>query len=164
MNEKLLKSIHMMALLAVVLALLAQACTSSTSAQSSDAMDPIEGLWNSQVTVTNCQTGAVMRQFQAMNLFIHGGTVTDTDVQPPSTHGPAFGTWQASGGAQYTSVFQLYRYNPDGSFAGANKVTRSITLGVDGNSFNSTLAIDVEDPTGATLSSTCGTETATRFH
>jgi hypothetical protein len=144
-------------------ALLAQACTSSTSAQSNDTADPIEGLWNSRVTITNCQSGAVMRQFQAMNLFMRGGTLADTDVQPPGAHGPAFGTWQNSGVSQYASVFQLFRYNPDGSFAGANKVTRTLTLSTDGNAFTSTIAVDVDDPTGVTISSACGTETGTRF-
>jgi hypothetical protein len=162
MSKSLLKSVGATTLPAVVAVILAQACTSSTSAQSNDSTDPIEGLWNSQVTITDCQTSAVLRQFRAMNMFIHGGTLTDTDVQPPTTHGPAFGTWQGSGGSRYTSMFQFFRYNPDGSFAGANKVTRTITLSVDGTGFTSTIAVDVEDPTGTTLSSACGTESATR--
>ena len=163
MNKQLVKSVGAMSLPAAIAALLVQGCIGSNSAQSNETIDPLEGLWNSQVTLTNCQTGAVMRQFAAMNLFIHGGTMTDTDTQPPASHGPAFGNWQSSGGAQYASMFQLYRFNADGSFAGANKVTRSITLTVDGNGFTSTIAVDVQDPTGATLSSSCGTETATRF-
>ncbi len=161
MSQSFLKSIGTTTLPVALAVILAQACTSSTSAQN-DNSDPIEGLWNSQVTITDCQTGAVTRQFRAMNLFIRGGTLTDTDVQPPTAHGPAFGTWQSSKAAQYTSMFQLFRYNPDGSFAGANKVTRTITLSGDGKSFSSTIAVDVEDPTGATLSSACGTENATR--
>lgn len=163
MSKGFLNTVGTMILPAALGALLVQACTSSTSAQSNDTADPIEGLWNSQVTIANCQSGAVMRQFQAMNLFMRGGTLADTDVQAPSAHGPAFGTWQTSGAAQYSSVFQLFRYNPDGSFAGANRVTRTITLATDGNSFTSTIAVDVDDPTGATLSSACGTETGTRF-
>ncbi|MGH8713916.1 MAG: hypothetical protein ACREYB_07920 [Casimicrobiaceae bacterium] len=163
MGKDFLNTVGTMILPAALGALLAQACTTSTSAQSNGGADPIEGLWNSQVTITNCQSGAVMRQFQAMNLFMRGGTLADTDVQPPSSHGPAFGTWQNSGAAQYSSVFQLFRYNPDGSFAGANRVTRTITLATDGNSFTSTIAVDVDDPTGATLSSACGTETGSRF-
>jgi len=162
MSKSLLKSVAATTLPAVVAVILAQACTSSTSAQSSDNTNPIEGLWNSEVTITDCQTSAVMRQFRAMNMFIHGGTLTDTDVQPPGTHGPGFGTWQDSGGSRYASVFEFFRYNPDGSFAGTNKVTRTITLSVDGGGFTSTIAIDVEDPTGATLNSACGTESATR--
>jgi hypothetical protein len=164
MNTRLLKPVAAMVLPAAIAVLLAQACTSSNSAQSNETADPIEGLWISQVSITNCQTGAVTRQFQAMNLFIHGGTLIDTDTQPPTTHGPAFGTWQNTGGSRYDSVFQLFRFNPDGSFAGVNKVTRTITPSADGNGFTSTVDVAVENPTGATVSSACGTETATRFH
>lgn len=162
MNVRLLKSVGAMALPAAAAVLLAQACVSSNSAQSDESSDPIEGLWNSQVTITNCQTGAPMRQFRAMNLFNRGGTLVDTDTQPPAAHGPAYGTWQSSGSSRYTSVMQLFRFNADGSFAGANKVTRTITLTSDGNGFSSTLDVAVQDPTGAVLSSACGSETATR--
>jgi hypothetical protein len=63
---------------------------------------------------------------------------------------------------QYTSMFRLFRFNADGSYAGSNKVTRTITLSTDANAFTSTLAVDVEDPAGASVASACGTETATR--
>ncbi|HEY5366263.1 MAG TPA: hypothetical protein VIL19_07290 [Casimicrobiaceae bacterium] len=162
MSERIFRSIFATALLAVALALLAEACTSSTSAQSGTSKDPIEGLWNSQVTITNCQTGVVMRQFQAMNLFIEGGTLVDTDVQPATAHGPAFGTWKTLGGGGYASVFQFFRYNPDGSYAGANRVTRNISISADGNAFTSTLSIDVNGPSGTALSTACGMENASR--
>jgi hypothetical protein len=161
-DRSLLKSVAATTLPAAVAVIVMQACTDSTSAQSTEAKDPIEGVWVSQVTITNCQTGATMRQFAALNMFNHGGTLADTDTQPPTSHGPAFGTWQNSSGPQYTSGFQLFRFNADGSFAGTNKVTRTITLGPGGNTFTSMLSITVEDPTGSTASTACGTETATR--
>ena len=162
MRQSILKSIAVTTLPVAVAVIVSQACTSSTSAQSDGNKDPIEGLWNSQVTISDCQTNAVTRQFVAMNLFIRGGTLTDTDVQPPASHGPAFGTWQNTGTMQYTSMFRLFRFNADGSYAGSNKVTRTITLSTDANAFTSTLAVDVEDPAGASVASACGTETATR--
>lgn len=162
MSQSMLKSIAMTTLPVAIAVIVSQACTSSTSAQSDANKDPIEGLWNSQVMLSDCQTGAVTRQFVAMNLFIRGGTLTDTDVQPPATHGPGFGTWQSSGTMLYTSMFRFFRYNADGSFAGTNKVTRTITLSADANAFTSTITVDVEDPAGASVASACGTETATR--
>ncbi|HKW23742.1 MAG TPA: hypothetical protein VJO13_20345 [Ktedonobacterales bacterium] len=162
MKQTLLKSIAVTTLPAALAVIVTQACTSSTSAQSSDTKDSIEGVWSSQVVITNCQTGAVMRQFGALNMFIHGGTLADTDTQPPASHGPAFGTWQHSTGPQYTSTFELFRYNPDGTFAGTNKVTRTITLSASSDAFTSVVSVEVEDPTGAALATACGTENATR--
>jgi hypothetical protein len=162
MSKSVLKSIAATTLPVAVAAIVSQACTSSTSAQSDGNKDPIEGLWNSHVTLSDCQTGAVTRQFSAMNLFIRGGTLTDTDMQPPASHGPAFGTWQNSGTMQYTSMFQFFRFNADGSFAGTNKVTRTITLSADSNAFTSTITVDVDDPAGASVGSACGSESATR--
>lgn len=162
MDRSLSKSIAVTTLPALLAVIVSQACTDSTSAQSNETKDPIEGVWNSQVTITNCQTGAIMRQFAALNMFIHGGTLADTDTQPPATHGPAFGTWQNASGPQYASTFRLFRFNADGSFAGANTVARTITLSAGGAAFTSSLSITVEDPTGATLSTACGSENATR--
>jgi hypothetical protein len=157
-----LKSIAAATLPAALAVIVTQACTDSTSAQPTAATDPIEGVWNSQVTITNCQTGAIMRQFAALNLFIHGGSLVDTDTQPPASHGAAFGTWLNSNGPQYASTFELFRFNADGSFAGTNKVARTITLSAGGAAFTSSFSVTVEDPEGATLSTACGTETATR--
>ncbi|HTS81857.1 MAG TPA: hypothetical protein VMH40_14745 [Myxococcaceae bacterium] len=114
------------------------------------------------MTITDCQ-GTTTRQFQALNLFHDGGTVSDTDSQPPTTHGPAFGTWQSQGGGTYGSVFQFFRFNSDGSVAGSNRVQRTITLGADGKSFTSTISISVLNPVGTQVSTACGTETAARL-
>ena len=111
------------------------------------------------MTITNCQ-GTTERQLQALNLFQAGSTLTDTDSQPPTSHGPTFGTGQNHGGAMYSSVFQFYGFNSDGSLAGSNRVERTITLGADRNRFTSTIAVSLLDPSGTTVGSTCGTGTA----
>lgn len=164
MKGSVLKSILPSVLSAVIASAFTQACSvgnSRVSAQTTEAADPIEGLWSSQVTVTNCQTGAVMRSFAALNLFARGGTVIDTDSQPPTGHGPGFGVWTNSG-AQYTSSFQFYRFNTDGSLAGSQQIARTITLAPGGQSFTSSLNVSILDTNGNSIGSACGTETATR--
>jgi hypothetical protein len=181
----LAKKVVAVSLVTAVAGLLGQACNSSTaSAQTDSAVlgrdealsgdarvregypgdrhHAIEGAWISQVAITNCQ-GTTERQFQALNLFHAGGTLTDTDNQPPATHGPAFGTWRSHGDGMYSSVFVFYRFNSDGSLAGSNRVQRTITLGADRNSFTSTIEVSVLDPSGTSVGSACGAETAARL-
>ena len=188
MDFGLAKRVAAVSLVTALAGLLGQACNSSTASAQTDpaaqgrdealAQDghgreggwnpgdrrhAIEGAWSSEVTITNCQ-GTTERQFQALNLFQAGGTLTDTDNQPPTTHGPAIGTWRHHGGATFSSVFQFYRFNSDGSFAGSNRVERTITMGADRNSFTSTIDVSVLDPMGTQVGAACGSETAARLN
>lgn len=164
MRVSVLKTILPTVLSAIIATAFTQACSIDSSrvlAQITEA-DPIEGLWSSQVTVTNCQTGAVMRTFAALNLFGRGGTILDTDSQPPTGHGPGLGNWKNAGLSQYSSSFQFYRFNTDGSLAGSQQIARTITLAGDGQSFTSKLNVTILDTNGNSIGSACGTETATR--
>jgi len=122
----------------------------------------IEGVWQSQVTITDCH-GTTLRAFIALNMFQAGGTLTDTDNQPPASHGPALGTWWSRGGGKFKSFFQFFRFNPDGTFAGSNAVEREITLDADDQAFTSTITVTVLNPAGVQVGSSCGSETAERL-
>lgn len=125
----------------------------------------IEGVWNSQVTIRDCQTGAVLKGFRGLGMFIRGGSLLQTNNTPnaPSTSGPSFGKWEHVGGQNYSATFQFFRFNPDGSFAGTQKVTRAIRLSADGNQFTSNISFQVFGTNDFLLQSGCGTETATRL-
>jgi|SRR5271163_2030883 len=163
MKTTLLKTVLPTVLSAVIATALIQACSmgsSQVSAQAADVADPIEGVWSSQVTITNCSTGATLRSFTALNLFARGGTMEDTDSQPPTGHGPGLGVWTDSGSSQYASSFQFFRFNTDGSLAGSQQIARTITLATDAQSFTSKINVTVLDASGNTTATACGTETA----
>lgn len=120
----------------------------------------IEGVWDSRVTIRNCQTGNPITTFRAMEIFIRGGSLVDTNAAPPSTRGPGFGRWEYIGGGQYTATFRFFLYNPDGTFAGVRRVTRTIDL--NGDNLTSTVSIEVFDPSDALVSTACATEIAKR--
>jgi hypothetical protein len=125
----------------------------------------LEGVWDVSVTILDCQTGNPIRTVRAMNMFIRGGTLTELATRSsPSLRTPSFGTWGYVGSSQYTAVFRFSRFNPDGSFAATQKVSRIIELNPDGNAFSAISFVEVFDgndnlilPTG------CATETATRL-
>lgn len=125
--------------------------------------DALEGAWQSAVSVRDCASGAVLRSFNGLSVFHRGGTASATNSLPPGSTSPAYGTWRrgsADGG--YTVTLRLLRFNADGSFAGAQNLTRTFTLAADGKSLAGTLSIQVLDPLENTLQTSCGVETATR--
>jgi hypothetical protein len=120
----------------------------------------ILGVWDSRVTIRNCQTGASITSFRAMETFLSGGGLIDTNAAPPSTRGPGFGKWQYLGGSQYSATFRFFLYNADGSFAGVRRVSR--TIDVNGDNLTSTVSIQVFDTNDVLTSTACATEIATR--
>ncbi|MDQ6628377.1 MAG: hypothetical protein M3Z29_08015 [Pseudomonadota bacterium] len=146
-------------------ALLIQACGGGFDAvaQATSEADPVEGAWQSAVTVRDCTTGAVSRSFIGLTVLHRGGTATATNNLPPAGNGPAVGSWKRGNTvAGYTTTLRFFRFNADGSFAGAQNLTRTFTLAADGKSLTGTLSAQVVDPADVVLLTTCGTETAVR--
>ena len=121
----------------------------------------LEGVWNSQLTLTNCH-GFTIRQLKAREMFMRGGTLASVDNSTQPGNGPGFGTWQYVGGYNFAAPFEFYQFNPDGTFAGVVKVSRTITVGTDLNSYTSSVAVSAYAPDGHLLFNACGTEAATR--
>ena len=123
---------------------------------------PLQGVWDSQVTLTDCN-GNTLAVFEAYAMFHQGGTLTSTDNTPPTLHGPGFGTWERVDARKYTSHFQFFNFNADGTFAGVQKIDQQIRLAADGNSYTSTVTFGAYDPDGNLIFSGCGSEVATRL-
>lgn len=146
----------------IVLMMTVGALSAASNAASSPQAAPLQGVWDSEVTLTDCN-GFTLVVFRAYEMFHQGGTLTSTDNTPPTLHGPGFGTWQHAGVRKYTSPFQFFNFNADGSFAGTQKIDRQIQLSPDGTSYTSTVTFESFDPDGNLIFSGCGTEVATRL-
>ena len=124
---------------------------------------PLHGsVWDSQVTLTDCH-GHTLAVFRAFEMFNLDGTLTSTDNTPPTLHGPGLGTWRLTGLRRFSAPFQFFNFNPDGSFAGTQKIDREILLAANGNSYTSTVTFRSYDPAGNLIFSGCGSEIATRL-
>ena len=123
----------------------------------------IVGTWEFQGRLFACATGQTVRALRAASVFNAGGTMLDTNTAPPDTRGPAFGTWTYDP-ARRTHLVQmrLYRYNPDGSFAGVAEVRRTLRLSTDGDSSSGTFTGQILGPNEELLARTCGEETGVR--
>lgn len=131
-----------------------------------DDRDQIEGAFNSIVTIKNCQNGAVLGSTKALLLFHRGGTVTIDNTQGRLQRGLILGTWARERGTRYryVSAVSHFNYFEDGTVSGTNKVTRTIVLGSDGDSFTAQLRVRVFGVDGTQLAELCPTETGERVN
>ncbi len=127
-----------------------------------DDRDPIEGAFNSTVTVKSCENSAVLGSTQALLLFHRGGTVTIDNTLGRLQRGLILGTWERERGKRYTSEVSHFNYFEDGTLSGTNKITRTIVLGSDGDSFTAQLRVRVFGVDGTLLAEVCPTETGAR--
>ena len=124
----------------------------------------LEGAWNVAVTRLNCQTGAVIGTAAAMLTFTRGGTMSDFGTQgPPSMRGPGQGVWTHESARDYSSAFQFFRFNADGTLAGRQIVRQQIEVSRFGSGFTAAATAQVLDVNGVVIANNCSTGVGTRF-
>lgn len=163
-----LTSAALISVTAAATMLLIQACGGGAVAQSADDADPAEGVWEALITVRDCSSGAAILTARGQQTLHRGGTLTDSNAAPPASRGVGMGVWQrdsagSTNSAGYTSHFRFMRFNPDGTYAGTQRVTRSFTLSVDGKSQTSTNTSQTLDAAGTVLQNGCATDLSTRL-
>jgi len=124
----------------------------------------LEGTWQVQVTLQNCQTGVALRTAPAFLTFEQGGTLVETTaVFSSSQRGPGHGFWEHTGGKTFKAVSKAFVFNPDGTLAGTQTITQSIEFGDDPDVFNSTATTEIVAPNGNVILSGCATAVAHRM-
>lgn len=162
------KSATLFTLTSMATAVVIQACGSDDGkavAQvppSAVAPDPIEGTFQSEVTIKDCTTGATVTTFRGYTAFHQGGTATADNNMAPSSKGIALGTWKRNATGSYTLGLRFARVLPTGA-VGQQRLARAITLGVDGNTLTSTLSAQILDPNDNVIQSICGVESGVRY-
>ena len=168
MKTSFLKTIPGMALATMLGLTVAQVLvfaqdTQDTRAENS-AASKIEGVWDVRVTIRRCDTSDPIRSVRAMNMFIDGGTLTETSGQIPTfQRGPGLGTWDHLGGKRNSAIFRFFLFNADGSLAGTRKITRNIELSKDAKEFTAVAVIETFDANGHLIETGCATEIAARL-
>ena len=120
----------------------------------------LKGVWNVTVTVTNCQTGALIRTVNSLQQFRHDGTVLET--ANTASRGISEGVYSAAGDKTYDAAYWFFRYNPDGTFASMAKVTDQIKLGDEGQFTSAGVVLDF-NATGTLISTGCFVHSAKRL-
>jgi hypothetical protein len=129
----------------------------------------IEGVWLPIVTITDCQTQAVIATFPSMEIYVRGGGFVGFGAVQKSDQ-VGMGAWRHAGGRNYVSQYQFFGYTPapvgapDGAPDGTLlKVSSTIRLNAAGTAFSSSETADLFDPAGNVLARICGHREATRL-
>jgi hypothetical protein len=137
---------------------------SNNGIEQEDDHSTLVGTWRVQVTVRDCQTGAVQRTFPGLFAFAKGGTLTEaTGGQPPSLFTPGFGVWRHTEGRIYSAVFEAFVFSPAGVWIQTNRYMRTIELDRGANDFTDTIKLEIFDTSGNLIAQGCGTSVARRF-
>lgn len=158
------KSAGLFALSSLTMALLMQACGGGGDANAQTAVlaDPLEGFWQSSVALQDCATGAPLGGFRGLTIFAAGGTASADNNQPPMAKGIAIGTWKKTPTGTYLAELRFWRYQPDGTPAGQQRLTRTITLAPDGKTLTATISSVSLDTADNAVRTVCGTENGAR--
>jgi hypothetical protein len=143
------------ALLLAGLLIILFSCGEQKNLQAND----IVGAWKGKVQF---KTGiyAEVKDFEFMWVFNEGGTMTESsnyDGVPPTP--PAYGIWKKIGDKQYEARYEFYFTKIPASFeaitkaggfppAGYGVLSEKITLSEDGQSYSSTIQLNLFDQTG----------------
>lgn len=124
----------------------------------------LEGTWDVQLTVLNCQTGAPLRTLPELATFMSGGTMFDsTSGVPQSLKTPGHGVWSHTIGNIYRFSFKSFSFDPSGTFTGWTIVRHDLTLNLRATEYTSTGTAEVYNASGVLIFTGCSTTIATRF-
>jgi hypothetical protein len=136
----------------------------SVSGQSNEGHEPsLVGVWLTQVTRRNCDTGDPIGTSRVQLTFAEGGTFLET-IGPSILRSPGNGIWKREHGwNEYSYALRSMRYDAVGSFIGSGVVRAAITLDETGDHYTATATNDVLDVNGNVIGSGCATSVSTRF-
>lgn len=124
----------------------------------------LEGTWDAQVTIRNCQTGAAIRTFPSIGTFMSGGTFLDsTSGVPQAQKTPGHGVWSHISGRTYRFKFKSFSFDPSGNPTGWTIISHEATLNRQASEYESAGIAEVYNPNGTLIFTGCSTTTATRF-
>jgi hypothetical protein len=124
----------------------------------------VEGSWVVTVTRLNPPPN-VPPTFKSLMTFDSGGGLTETSNTGTTLRGPAHGSWESVEGRSYATTMLFFRFNPQtGAFLGTQRVSRTMRLSHDGQTFEAVSLAAQYDPDGVlTLGGLRATETGERI-
>ena len=138
--------------------------TATARSENDESPNGLEGTWRVQLTVSDCQTGQVLRTFPAVFAFAKGGTLSLTTAGLlPSLSTTGLGIWQHTNGHSYSAVSESFIFSPAGAWTQTNRLTRAIDVSNDGDEFTDKVALQIFDTSGNQIVTGCGTSVGSRM-
>jgi hypothetical protein len=159
MNMTHLKAISGLSLAVILVLAAAQIPASAGNGKSRR----IEGTWRLEATTRNCQTGAAVETIPGLHTFLAGGSMLSDVAVNPAMLRTGHGVWEHVGGRSFTNTIVLFRFNPDGTYAGSTTVTRNIELSEDSDELTSSDTAVGTDANGNVIGTRCATVVGRRL-
>ncbi|MEP6944682.1 MAG: hypothetical protein ABJA02_02110 [Acidobacteriota bacterium] len=162
MKKNLTNAFRMMGAVAVFMTVFA---IQASKAQSmNEGGGRLEGTWDAQVSITDCQSGAVLRTFPSIGIYFTGGSMMDsTSGIPQALKTPGEGVWRHTQGDAYQIRFKSFSFNAQNVFTGWTIIQHAVWMDQSGNSYISAGTAEVYAPNGILVATGCSTSAATRF-
>ena len=163
-KRKRMRNIFLKALAGIALVICLSAMFTPAWGSGQGGGGRLEGTWDVQVTLRNCQTGAEIRSFPSLTTFMFGGiTLDSTSGIPQALKTPGQGVWSHASGDTYRFSFKSFSFDAVGNFTGFTKITHEAALDSNGTQYSSAGTSEVYAPNGTLIFTGCSTTTATRF-
>jgi len=125
----------------------------------------IVGLWDVDVTITNCANGEpLFPSFPAMHKYEQGGT---GQVVPgsnnPSLLSAHMMVWNYAGYDQYQTAMKMFRFDGAGAYIGWVEVVSDVAINEDADVYEGSGIADFYNAAGSLQMTTCPVFSGTRF-
>jgi hypothetical protein len=134
------------------------------SAQSVKARpNRIVGVFDAQITNSDCSTGTPLFSFRGLHKYELGGTAQVVPGTNPALLSAHMGIWRHVQGNNYQLAFKMFRFDAAGNNIGWNVVKFNVAINEDATAEAGSGQSEVFDANGNLLVTTCPTFTGTRF-
>jgi hypothetical protein len=123
----------------------------------------IVGLWDVQVTVTNCATGAALASFPALHKYELGGTGQVVPGTNPAGLSAHMVIWNHVGGNNYQMAIKFFRFDSAGNRIGWAVLNNEISIDEDAEEYSGSGVSQSFDNAGNLVGGGCPTFAGTRF-
>jgi hypothetical protein len=124
----------------------------------------LEGTWDVQLTIRNCQTNVAIRTIQELTTFMSGGTMlASTSGVLPALKTPGHGVWSHTGGREYKFSFKFFNFDASGNLTGWTIIRQFALVNSSATGYETFGGSEIYAPNGNLIFTGCSTTRATRF-
>lgn len=123
----------------------------------------IVGLYDIDVVVADCATGATLASFRAMHKYELGGTGQVVPATNPVGLSEHSMIWSHIRGNDYRSIVKAFRFDAAGNNIGWIVIRNDVSISGDANSYSGYGIAEIYNAAGALVGASCPSFTGTRF-
>lgn len=123
----------------------------------------IVGLWDVEVTVANCASGAPLVTFLALHKYELGGTGQVVPATNPAGLSAHMMIWNHVSGNDYQMSVKMFRFDGTGTAIGWIVLTNEVSINEAADEYTGSGVAEIFDAAGTLVGSSCPSFTGTRF-